>query len=141
LRGLIGITLQKQIRPDGLALNFPSALGFMIVRLRTELSVRTSPGFAGRSSQKNEPFSKGPGIARCITPVLPVTVDHLFAHKAQIDGSFHSAQRMIGSHSLLQVYGIIKELRLALPLSQHEGNTLLAHLPGSGTFFPSTRAD
>ena len=132
LRDLIGITLQKQIRPDA---NFPSALGFMIARLHTELSVRNSPGFAGRRSQKNELFSKGPSIPRCITPVLSVTVGHLFAHKAQIDGSFHSAQRMIGSHSLLQVYRIIKELRLALPLSQHEGNTLLAHLPQLGYVF------
>jgi hypothetical protein len=49
-RDLIGITLQKQIRPNGLALNFPSVLGFMIVRLHTELSVRTSPDIAGRSS-------------------------------------------------------------------------------------------
>src|SRR6266853_6450650 len=63
------------------------------------------------------------------------TVGHLFAHKAQIDSRFHSAQRMIGSHPLLQVYRIIKELRLALPLSHHDGNTLLAHLPSLGTFF------
>ena len=30
---------------------------------------------------------------------------------------------------------IIKEPRLAPPLSHHDGNTLLAHLPSLGTFF------
>ena len=54
---------------------------------------------------------------------------------------FHSAQRMIGSHPLLQVYRIIKELRVALVLSHHDGNTLLAHLPQLGYFFLSSQAD
>ena len=36
---------------------------------------------------------------------------------------------------------IIKELRLAPPLSHHDGNTLLAHLPSLGNFFLSTQAD
>src|SRR4051794_16340310 len=48
---------------------------------------------------------------------------------------------MIGSHPLLQVYRIIKELRVALPLSHHDGNTLLAHLPQLGYFFLSSQAD
>jgi hypothetical protein len=36
---------------------------------------------------------------------------------------------------------IIKELRVALALSHHDGNTLLAHLPQLGYFFLSSQAD
>src|SRR6266550_5615180 len=50
---------------------------------------------------------------------------HLFAHKTKIDRRFDSAQRMSGSHPLLQVHRVIKELRVALPLSHHDGNTAL----------------
>src|SRR6266550_7857182 len=66
---------------------------------------------------------------------------HLFAHKTKIDRRFDSAQRMSGSHPLLQVHRVIKELRVALPLSHHDGNTLLAHLPWLGYFFLSSQAD
>jgi len=72
LRGLIGTTLQKQIRPDA---NFPSALGFMIARLHTELSVRNSPGFAGRSSQKMKFFSPRRS-ARCKSRSISKSGEH-----------------------------------------------------------------
>jgi hypothetical protein len=53
---LIGITQQKQIRPDGLAINFPSALG--LIDIRNSAYTVTSPEFVGRSFQKNEIFFK-----------------------------------------------------------------------------------
>jgi hypothetical protein len=43
----------------------------------------------------------------------------------KIDRRFDSAQRMSGSHPLLQVHRVIKELRIALVLSHHDGNTAL----------------
>src|SRR5207244_9776618 len=49
----------------------------------------------------------------------------LLAHKTKIDRRFDSAQRMSGSHPLLQVHRVIKELRIALVLSHHDGNTPL----------------
>ena len=39
---------------------------------------------------------------------------HLFAHKAQIDGRFYLAQRMLGAHPLLRINRVVKELRLAV---------------------------
>jgi hypothetical protein len=52
-------------------------------------------------------------------------VRHFLAHKTKIDRRFDSAQRMSGSHPLLQVRRVIKELRIALVLAHHDGNTPL----------------
>src|SRR5437773_12156463 len=76
-----------------------------------------------------------------LVPVLPVAVRHFLAHKTKIDRRSDSAQWMSGSHPLLQVHRVIKELRIALVLSHHDGNTLLPHLPQLGYFFLSSQAD
>src|SRR5207247_9711892 len=64
------------------------------------------------------------GLDRLV-PVLPVAVCHILAHKTKIDRLFDSAQRMSGSHPLLQVHRVIKELLISLVLSHHDGNTAL----------------
>jgi len=60
-----------------------------------------------------------------ISSPFSVAVRHFLAHKTKIDRRFESAQRMSGSHPLLQVHRVIKELRIALVLSHHDGNTAL----------------
>src|SRR6266536_1129531 len=57
--------------------------------------------------------------------VAPVAVRHLLTCKRKIDDRFYLSQRMISSHPLLQIDRVIKELRLALLLSHHDGNTAL----------------
>ena len=42
---------------------------------------------------------------------------------------------MIGAHPLLQIHRVVKELRLALLLSHHDGNTALSHRHAFGTIF------
>ena len=76
---------------------------------------------------------KSPRVDRLVT-VPSITVGDLFAHEAEVDRFFHSPQRMICPHPLLQIYRVIKELRLAL-VSDHDGNTLLAQLLRLGYYF------
>ena len=51
----------------------------------------------------------------------------------------HLAQRMTHSHPLFQIYRIIKELRLALLFSHHDGNSPLSARQAFGTIFLRNR--
>src|SRR5207302_10206952 len=60
---------------------------------------------------------------------------YLLARKRKIDECFYLSQLMIGSHPFLQVHRVIKELRLALRLSHHDGNTALTDQRKPGYYF------
>src|SRR5204863_4764862 len=70
-----------------------------------------------------------------LVTVPAVAARHLPAHKRKVDDCFYLAQWMISSHPLLQIHRIIKELRLALLLSHHDGNTALPHHRQLGYYF------
>ena len=67
--------------------------------------------------------------------VAPVAVRYLSTRKRKINDRFCLSRRMIGSHPLLQIDRVIKELRLALLLPHHDGNTALTDQRKRGYYF------
>src|SRR6266481_2578078 len=65
---------------------------------------------------------------------------HFLTHKTKVNQRFYLAQRMIGSHPLLQIDCVGKQLPLALPFSHH-GTTALPNRSKLVYYFLSKPSD